>query len=531
MDLFIFLLPFLMFVAAFAALLRGYPVAFTLAGVALAFALIGMSIGMFDPIHFRAFPQRIYGNLMEMDRQILVAVPLFVFMGVMLEKSKIAEELLEAMGALFGSLRGGLGISVVVVGALLAASTGIVGATVVTMGLLSLPTMLKRGYDPALAAGSIAASGTLGQIIPPSIVLVLLGDQISNAYQEAQRAQGIFSPDIVSVGDLFAGALIPGMLLVGLYIAYQIAMAVFRPNSAPAAPRPEGGTNWGGVMHALLPPLALIVAVLGSILAGLATPTEAAGVGAVGATFIAGARNAGRDSNPKAGQILSYLGLASLLGLIALIVFANIGAERRLYVADLGAGGTLLAGAMVILTIAGAGLSLLRLKRSGVLDDVMSSTATISAMVFVILIGASLFSLIFRELGGDETVQHALEAVPGGMFGALAVVMLVMFLLGFFLDFIEITFVVVPIVAPILLMMGVDPVWLGVLMAMNLQTSFLTPPFGFALFYLRGVAPESVKTTDIYRGAIPFVIIQLLAILAVAMIPWLATGLPNWLYG
>jgi tripartite ATP-independent transporter DctM subunit len=527
---FIELLPFLMFLAAFAALLRGYPVAFTLAGVALAFALIGMAIGEFDPIHFRAFPQRIYGNLMEMDRQILVAVPLFVFMGVMLEKSKIAEELLEAMGALFGTMRGGLGISVVIVGGLLAASTGIVGATVVTMGLLSLPTMLKRGYDPALATGTIAASGTLGQIIPPSIVLVLLGDQISNAYQEAQRAQGIFSPDIVSVGDLFAGALIPGILLVSLYIGYQIVVAILRPDSAPAAPA-EGTVSLGGLLHALIPPLALIIGVLGSILTGLATPTEAAGVGAVGATFIAGARNAGAQGNPKLGQLVSYLGLAALLGLIALVVVANIGAERRLYVTELGTLGGVFAGALVTLTLLGTGWSLLRLKRSGVLDDVMTSTATISAMVFVILIGASLFSLIFRELGGDDTVAAALQAVPGGVFGAVAVVMLVMFILGFFLDFIEITFVVVPIVAPILLMMGVDPVWLGVLMAMNLQTSFLTPPFGFALFYLRGVAPKSVKTTDIYRGAIPFVIIQILAIIAVAAMPWLATGLPNWLYG
>ncbi|WP_323761145.1 TRAP transporter large permease [Maricaulis sp.] len=530
MTLFLELLPFLMFLAAFAALLRGYPVAFTLAGVALAFALIGMAIGVFDPIHFRAFPQRIYGNLMETDRSILVAVPLFVFMGVMLEKSKIAEELLEAMGALFGSMRGGLGISVVIVGGLLAASTGIVGATVVTMGLLSLPTMLKRGYDPALATGTIAASGTLGQIIPPSIVLVLLGDQISNAYQEAQRSQGIFSPDIVSVGDLFAGALIPGMLLVSLYIGYQIVMAIVKPDSAPAAPA-EGKVTLAGLLHALLPPLALIIGVLGSILTGLATPTEAAGVGAVGATFIAGARNAGHSGNPRLGQLVSYLGLAALLGLIALVVFANIGAERRLYVTDLGTLGGVLTGALVVITLLGAGWSLIRLKRSGVLDQVMGSTAMISAMVFVILIGASLFSLIFRELGGDDTVAAALNAVPGGVFGAVAVVMLVMFILGFFLDFIEITFVVVPIVAPILLMMGVDPVWLGVLMAMNLQTSFLTPPFGFALFYLRGVAPKTVRTTDIYRGAIPFVIIQILAIIAVAIFPWLATGLPEWLYG
>ncbi|WP_394694527.1 TRAP transporter large permease subunit [Hyphobacterium sp.] len=528
MNTLIELLPFLMFAIAFAALLRGYPVAFTLAGVALLFAGIGLVLDVFDPIHLRAFPQRIYGNMMEMDRSILVAVPLFVFMGVMLEKSKVAEELLEAMGALFGTLRGGLGISVVVVGALLAASTGIVGATVVTMGLLSLPTMLKRGYDPGLAAGSIAAAGTLGQIIPPSIVLVLLGDQISNAYQEAQRAQGIFSPDIVSVGDLFAGALIPGLLLVAAYIGYQIFVAITQPSKAPAAPL-EDKLSVSKLLHALIPPLGLIVAVLGSILTGLATPTEAAGVGAVGATFLAGFRNAGAATNPKAGQIFSGLGALSLFLLIAMTLVFDLRVGRE----NISAGdqfGLYLAYAFVALTIAGALAALWRLKKTGVLDDVMRATAQISAMVFVILIGAALFSLIFRELGGDATVQAALEAVPGGKWGALAIVMLVMFLLGFFLDFIEITFVVVPIVAPILLMMGIDPVWLGVLMALNLQTSFLTPPFGFALFYLRGVAPPSVTTGAIYRGALPFVGIQLIVIILVALLPWLATGLPELLY-
>ena len=523
------LLPFLMFIAAFAALLRGFPVAFTLAGVALVFALIGMALGVFDTIHLRAFPQRIYGNMMEMDKQILVAVPLFVFMGVMLEKSKVAEELLEAMGKLFGSMRGGLGISVVVVGALLAASTGIVGATVVTMGLLSLPTMLKRGYSPALASGSIAAAGTLGQIIPPSIVLVLLGDQLSNAYQEAQRAQGIFSPDIVSVGDLFAGALIPGLILVAVYVGYQVVIAIVKPSAAPAGPREEGATNWGQVLHALIPPLALIVAVLGSILTGLATPTEAAGVGAVGATFLAAFRNAGADGNPVGGRIVTGLGALALIGLIVLTVFVDLRLGRETLSGGDQAGITL-AFVLVALIVAGALVALFRLYRSKVLDDVMTSTAQISSMVFVILIGASLFSLIFRELGGDATVQHALEAVPGGKWGALAVVMAVMFLLGFFLDFIEITFVVVPIVAPILLMMGIDPVWLGVLMALNLQTSFLTPPFGFALFYLRGVAPPEVTTGAIYRGAMPFVAIQIVVIAIVALLPWLATGLPGLLY-
>lgn len=523
MTLFLDILPFAMFAAAFLALLRGYPVAFTLAGVAIVFALIGLAVDAFDPLHLRAFPQRIYGNIMEMDKSILVAVPLFVFMGVMLEKSKVAEELLEAMGALFGALRGGLGISVVVVGALLAASTGIVGATVVTMGLLSLPTMLRRGYDPALASGSIAAAGTLGQIIPPSIVLVLLGDQLSSAYAEAQRAQGVFSPDVVSVGDLFAGALIPGLMLVAVYVLYQVGSAILRPSGSPAIPRGELELSGAQILNALAPPLILIIAVLGSILSGLATPTEAAGVGAVGATLLAGSRNAGREDNPPLGRWLTLIGAGALLALIASVLVVDLRAAGP---------GPAMTVAYVLAAVAALGglAALVRLKRSGVLDEVMTATAQISAMVFVILIGASLFALVFRELGGDERVRHALEAVPGGVFGALAVVMLVMFVLGFFLDFIEITFVVVPIVAPVLLMMGVDPVWLGVLMALNLQTSFLTPPFGFALFYLRGVAPPEVTTGAIYRGATPFVIIQILAIATVAALPWLATALPDLLY-
>lgn len=523
MAVFYEILPFAMFALAFAALLRGYPVAFTLAGVGIAFAILGVALDVFDPIHLRAFPQRIYGNIMEMDKAILVAVPLFVFMGVMLEKSRVAEELLEAMGALFGTMRGGLGISVVVVGALLAASTGIVGATVVTMGLLSLPTMLRRGYDPALASGSIAAAGTLGQIIPPSIVLVLLGDQLSSAYAEAQRAQGIFSPDVVSVGDLFAGALIPGVLLVLVYVGYQLVMAHLKPEGSPAIARGELKLSWRALLSALIPPLLLIVAVLGSILSGLATPTEAAAVGALGATLLAGFRNAGAATNPGYGRSIIALGGAGLL----LLIFSTGVIDLKTADAGLALGAAYAVCAVAALATL---LALWRLKRTGVLDEVMTATARISSMVFVILIGASLFSLVFRELGGDESVEHLLTSMPGGVFGALAAVMIVMFLLGFFLDFIEITFVVVPIVAPVLLMMGVDPVWLGVLMAMNLQTSFLTPPFGFALFYLRGVAPEQVTTGAIYRGAMPFVFIQLAAIVVIILMPWLATALPGLLY-
>ena len=456
------MMALLLFVAVIVVLLAGFPVAFTLSGVALVFALLGVITGNFDAAFLQATPNRIFGNIMT--NEILVAVPLFVFMGVMLERSKIAEDLLDTLAQLFGNLRGGLGISVMLVGMLLAASTGIVGATVVTMGLLSLPTMLKWGYDPSVAAGTISASGTLGQIIPPSIVLVLLGDVLSSAYQEAQLRQGIFSPKTVSVGDLFAGALLPGLLLVSLYVVYLVVTAWLRPATMPAAADAtrQRGSLWLKAIRVMIPPLTLMFAVLGSILAGLATPTEAAAVGAAGATLLA-------------------------------VTKRQLDLPR--------------------------------------LQEVMRSTTRITSMVFLILIGASVFSLVFRGFGGDETVRQILENLPGGVFGAMLVVMLVMFFLGFVLDFFEITFVVVPIVGPVLLMMGLDPVWLGVMIAINLQTSFLTPPFGFALFYLRGVAPESVTTTQIYRGVIPFVAIQLIALVMLAYWPALATWLPDQVYG
>ena len=518
-------LDLLMFVAVCGALLCGFPVAFTLGGVALIFAVLGMALGVFELAFLSALPQRIFGT---MTNEVLVAVPLFVFMGVMLERSRLAEELLETMSLLFGRLRGGLGLSVTVVGAMMAASTGIVGATVVTMGLLSLPTMLRRGYDPRLAAGSICAAGTLGQIIPPSIVLVLLGDVISNSYQQAQLAAGNFAPDTVSVGDLFAGALLPGLMLVGLYMIYQVAVAVVRPAAAPALPpeeltisRAELGRR---VISALIPPLVLILAVLGSILGGIATPTEAAALGAVGAILLAGQRLV-----PQPGRAIVLAGLATA-GLLLL----NWGMDLRVgrsFIPTADAVGIVMAVILSILIMWGLVVGLLRSWRTGVLMEVMHSTMEISAMVFVILIGAGLFSIVFRGFGGDESVHEMLSALPGGVVGAVVAVMAVMFLLGFFLDFIEIVFVVVPVVAPVLLQMGLDPIWLGVMMAVNLQTSFLTPPFGFALFYLRGVAPESVSTMDIYRGAVPFVLIQLLALVLLAALPGLATWLPAALYG
>ena len=451
----------LLFLAVIVVLLAGYPVAFTLAGTAILFAVIGLLTGNFEVGYLSALPSRLFGI---MTNETLIAVPLFIFMGITLERAKIAEDLLETLSSLFGSYRGGLGLAVILVGMLLAASTGIVGATVVTMGLLSLPTMLKRGYDPAVSTGVISASGTLGQIIPPSIVLVLLGDVLSSAYQQSQLEQGIFSTKTVSVGDLFAGAVIPGVLLVGCYMLYLIALSFAKPETMP---RGEKSTAQGFVLVkkvflVLLPPLFLIVAVLGSIIAGVATITEAAGVGAVGALCLALLK-----------KELSW-------------------AKTK---------------------------------------EVMQGTAKLTSMVFLILIGASVFSLVFRGYEGDELVQSFLLSVPGGVAGVLIVVMLAMFLLGFVLDFIEITFVVVPIVAPAILALGVDPIWLGIMIAVNLQTSFLTPPFGFALFYLRGVAPPEVATKSIYKGVLPFVCIQLLMLLLLALFPELVTWLPAKLYG
>ncbi|TDI65278.1 MAG: TRAP transporter large permease subunit [Alphaproteobacteria bacterium] len=537
----------LMFAVVCVCLLAGFPVAFTLAGVALWFALMGVAFGFFDFSFVGALPQRIFGT---MTNTTLIAVPLFVFMGVMLERSKVAEELLTAMGRLFGTLRGGLGISVTIVGALLAASTGIVGATVVTMGLLSLPTMLRRGYDPALAAGTVSAAGTLGQIIPPSIVLVLLGDVIANSYQTAQLATGVFAPKTVSVGDLFAGALLPGLMLVALYILYQVVTAILYPDKSPAIPADEAAGRqkdlFKSIFTALIPPLTLIVAVLGSILGGVATPTEAAAIGAIGAILLAGYRT-GKQIDPEPNghrrsllyqtlRVFDFPGslpiVAAALALGFMVILTatfdlriarntiSVTEQSAIYVAY----------GLSLLLAWGTLVSLKRVLATGVLKEVMTSTTQISSMVFAILIGAALFSLVFRGLGGDETIRGILMDMPGGATGAMLVVMLVMFFLGFFLDFIEIIFVVVPIVGPILLMMGIDPVWLGVMMAINLQTSFLTPPFGFALFYLRGVAPSEIKTSHIYKGAIPFVLIQIFALAILTLFPQIATWLPSVIY-
>ena len=449
-------IPLVLFVVMCASLLLGFPVAFTLGGVSLIFAGLGSMFGIFDLYLLETIPNRLFGI---MTNSTLVAVPLFVFMGVILEKSKIAEKLLESMSEIFGNLKSGLGISVIIVGALLAASTGIVGATVIAMGLISLPAMLKRGYSEEVSTGLIAATGTLGQIIPPSIALVILGDVLATAYQQAQLSMGNFSAKSFSVGDLFVAAIIPGLLLVtaySFYFIFNISQKTFNYKKSE-----EKSVSLINILKILIPPFLLIFSVLGSIILGVASPTEAAGIGAMGSILISAL-------NKK----LSF----------------------------------------------------------SVLADAVKQTAFISSMVFMILIGASIFSLVFRGFGGEELIANLFDAVPGGLFGSVLIVMILVFLLGFILDFIEISFVVVPIVGPILIAMGADPLWLGIMLAINLQTSFLTPPFGFALFYLRGVTPEKIKTETIYKGVIPFIMIQILILCLVAYFPFLATYLPSSIY-
>ncbi len=435
-------LPLIMFATVFLMLMMGFPVAFTLGGVSLIFGLL-----TFGDAFFNLLPLRIWGI---MNNYVLIAVPLFIFMGVMLEKSGLAEALLETMALLFGKLRGGLAISVVVVGTLLAASTGIVGATVVTMGLLSLPTMLRRGYSSELATGTISASGTLGQIIPPSIVLVLLGSVMN-----------------VPVGDMFMGAVIPGFILVFLYLLWIVIISIAKPDAAPAMPAEElqrfrSGNMLGQIIKAFLLPFILIVAVLGSIFAGKASPTEAAGVGAFGAMVL-----------------------------------------------------TLVQGKFNLTT----------------LRAVMKETTLLTSMVFIILVGATAFGLVFRGMGGDRYLTDLITGANMSPAAFLALVMIVIFIAGFFIDFIEITFIIIPVVVPIFQALEVNLLWLGILFAMNLQTSFLTPPFGFALFYLKGVAPPEITTGHLYRGIIPFIIIQLIGLSLVIAWPELATWLPRLVMG
>ncbi|MDB4253097.1 TRAP transporter large permease subunit [Gammaproteobacteria bacterium] len=439
------IIPLALLVFVCAALLLGYPVALTLSGVSILFAAICIPFGVFDPDILKSIPLRIFGI---MNNVTLLAVPLFIFMGTVLEKSGVAAKMLENMALAFKNIRGGLSISIIVVGALLAASTGIVGATVVTMGLMSLPVLIQQGYKKDFSSGLVAATGTLGQIIPPSIALVLLGDVMSNAYQRAQNDMGIFSQKTVTVGDLFVGAIVPGILICISYVLYTIYQNSKNPNIVSLSD--AATTPITEILKTLALPLMLIIMVLGSIIAGIATPTEASAIGAMGAMLI---------------------------------------------------------------TIVNGKFNLSFLKETS------EKTAIVSTMIFTILIGASIFSLIFRGVGGDDLIDLIFSAIPGGPYAALIFVLIIVFLLGFILDFIEICYVIVPLVAPPLLMMGFDPVWLAVLLAINLQTSFLTPPFGFSLFYLRGVADASIKTADIYRGVIPFILIQLLILIMVLIFP------------
>jgi TRAP-type mannitol/chloroaromatic compound transport system permease large subunit len=510
------LLAILLVIAVCGLLMAGYPVALTLGGVSLGFALLGHALGAMDIGLLGALPARIFG---VMTNAVLLAIPLFIFMGVMLERSAIAEDLLETMGRLFGALPGGLGISVVLVGVLLAAAKGVVGATVVTIALITLPTMLRHGYDPRLAAGTVAATATLAQIMPPATVLVLLGDQLNNSYQAAQLAKGNFAPDSVSVGDLFAAAIVPALMLVALYILFLVAVAVVRPAAVPAIPRdpnaPAGLALALKVGRVLVAPVLLIVVVLGSILLGLATPTEAAAVGAVGAILLAALRAEGA---PRWPALLCIAAFAALIAVRATL-------DTRAQV------GFALAIILMLAVAAGLALALHQVWRAGFLTATITKTTQMTAMIFAILIGATLFSLVFRGLGGDDMVHRALSDLPGGTAGAILAVMLAMFLLGFVMDAFEIIFVVVPIVAPPLLLMGADPIWLGILMAVNLQTSYMHPPLGPTLFFLRGVAPPEITTRHIYVGIIPFVLIQLAALIVLWFVPGLATGLPRMLYG
>ena len=453
------LIPLVMFGVICVVLLAGFPVAFSLAGTALIFSGIGIMTNTFDGSLLGTIPNRLYGDMTNMT---LVAVPLFIFMGVLLEKSNLAQDLLGNMADLMGGFKGSLAISVIFVGALIAASTGIVGATVIAMGLISLPIMLQRNYDQSLAAGTICATGTLGQIIPPSIALVILGDVLSASYQQSQLSIGNFSARTVSVGDLFMGAVVPGLILVIAYAAYVIIRAHISPSLAPAQEVKAVKNRKKIIFTTLLPPFVLIASVLGSILAGIATPSEAAGIGAFGG---------------------------------------------------------------LILTLSKSSLT----KKN--LTEAVETTTEITAMVFMILLGSSIFSLVFRGFGGDDLISSVFASLPGGVFSAVLLVMVIIFLLGFILDFIQITLVVVPIVGPALLSLGVDPIWLGIMIAINLQTSFLTPPFGFALFYLRGVAPDSLPTEAIYKGVVPFILIQLAVLICLAIFPGLVTTLPNAIYG
>ena len=512
-------LDLLMFAALIAGILIGYPASFTIAGVATGFALLGWISGALDLGLLGALGQRVFGL---MTNNVLIAIPLFVFMGTVLEKSQIAEELLETMGRLFGARKAGLGISVIVVGALLAASTGIVGATVVAMGLIALPAMLRNSYEPTLSCGIVCSAGTLGQIIPPSTLLIILADVMSNAFQQAQFSQGKFSIETISVGQIFAAAVIPGLLLVCIYIIYLLIYARLYPDSAPSISTTNQAVTIKEIFSAILPPVLLIVAVLGSILGGIATPSEAASIGAVGALLMAGFKLG-------AWKKLIIIGALSLVTLAIIAGTMPVRLQRSdTGFADLFHGGVYLI--LVFITLYALFESLRHTAKTGKLKQILTSTMTITSMIFATILAASIFSLVFIGLGGDTRIEQILQAMPGGATGALVFSMAVIFILGFFMDFVEIAVIVLPLVVPALILMGHDPIWLAILISINLQTSFLTPPFGFSLFYLRGAAPDEISTGQIYQGVIPFIVLHAFAVLVLWFIPALITWLPNKLY-
>lgn len=516
--------------ALLGGILSGVPVMLAIAGVPLIVAVLASLAGHFDMAFIGAFPQRVFGI---MNNTLLIAVPMFILMGVLLESSRIAERMLESFGRLMGGSPAMMALSVLFVSALIAASTGIIGATIVMLTLISLPSLLGAGVSKQTGTGLICAAGTLGQIIPPSIVLVLLGDQISNAHIEAQREVGNFAPDPVSVGDLFAGALFPGLLLVALYAAYilfviRTPVAGADEEIAPAAPADaaEATPSVMALLGQILPPAILIIVVLGSILIGVATPTEAAVVGAAGTTLLTAANLVPANRHTR------IVVFAASLSALILVAMASYGLTRTGW--NGGAGASVTFAITCILTamfVGGLAYAIYLLFRNGVMVAALSTTVRISAMVFGIVLASSMLSLVFRGFGGDDLVHELLTGLPGGQWGMLAIVMLVIFLLGFILEFVEIVFIVIPIVGPVLLQFDIDPVWFAILVALNLQTSFLTPPFGFALFYFRSVAPPEISTGDIYVSIIPFVAIQLVAIGIVASFPALATWLPDILFG
>lgn len=505
-----------MFAALIVFILMGYPVAFTIAGVATAFAALGWWMDVFSINLMGALGQRFFA---VMTNPVLTAIPLFVLMGVVLEKSRIAEELLETMGRLFGTMRGGLGVSVMLVGALLAASTGIVGATVVAMGMIALPAMLRNGYNPRLAAGTVCTAGTLGQIIPPSTLLIILAEVMSSAFQQAQFQQGRFSIETISVGQTFAAALMPGLLLVAIYILYILVRSWLIPSDAPAMPATAERVSMAEVTGAIVPPVLLIVAVLGAILGGIASPNEAASVGAVGAILLAGLR----QGAPRA------LIIGGAVALLVLAVAAGW-APVRLQRSDTGMLQYLMAtvyAGLALIGVAAIVAALLALARRKLMKPAMAQTMVVTAMIFATILMASFFSLVFVGLGGEYRVAAILETLPGGPTGALVFAMVFIFVLGFFLDFVEISVILLPLLIPPLILMGHDPIWLAVLIAVNLQTSFLTPPFGFSLFYLRGAAPPEITTGMIYQGVVPYIALQILAIGIIWLMPGIATLLPE----